>query len=731
MGNLLFRKTVDQSLLKAGMTVPAEIHQKILEEMGIALNKGEKQSITITIQDRQYEAMITFVNHGEAYANRNVLQIRYGAKSRICQALNAVFAYSAEKIAQAEQPEERKQLSAEEEYIEVYAAGEKALTFQCHTKDREVPEGAEEKIKIKPVLEQLLNHYVKSRQETFAGHALAAYIRGDAPEALYETGLVDRRKYLITGSAGQGNWAMVPWLGIFYKEITTSATHGVYIVYLLAEDGNTLYLTLNQGCTETRKQHSKRETIRLMREKAGKIVAQIDNRGFAIDEYIDLGEGLTELGEMYQNGTIFYQKYTKGNVPEEAELREDLARMMAIYQEYVSWEQKQQPEGNTDPEPQGEEPAVKEVIAEIRKYVEAHGFSYREGLIENFYLSLKSKPFVILAGTSGTGKTRLVRLFAEAVGAASAEGGNGRYKLVSVRPDWSDSSDLFGHTNLKGEFVPGAIIDFIQDAGEHLEVPYFLCLDEMNLARVEYYLSDFLSIIETRRHAGSRIVTDQIVLDQAAKKVYGKLTIPENLYVVGTVNMDETTFPFSKKVLDRANTIEFSYVDLEPEFDLPQEEAEPVLRSNQFLKTEYLVLKADIKEEQRELAVRVCAELQEINKILQEANSHVGYRVRDEIVFYMLNNAQADLLEYREALDNEIMQKILPRIQGSSAAVKDLLCRLFQKVAGDYTGFSRDVVWKQMDAYLEGRDCVYRNSAQKICYMMRRYEEDGFTSYWL
>lgn len=109
----------------------------------------------------------------------------------------------------------------------------------------------------------------------------------------------------------------------------------------------------------------------------------------------------------------------------------------------------------------------------------------------------------------------------------------------------------------------------------------------------------------------------------------------------------------------------------------------------------------------------------------------MGYRVRDEIVFYMLNNAEADLLEYNYALDNEIMQKILPRIQGSSIAVKDLLCGLFQKFAGDYSGLNQDMIWKQMEAYMQGNDCVYRNSARKICYMMRRYEEDGFTSYWL
>lgn len=369
--------------------------------------------------------------------------------------------------------------------------------------------------------------------------------------------------------------------------------------------------------------------------------------------------------------------------------------------------------------------SIKEQIDLVKDYIASKGFSYDGELIENFYLSLKSKPFVILAGTSGTGKTRLVRLFSEAIGA--------NYKLVSVRPDWSDSSDLFGHVNLKGEFVPGAIIDYIHEAAkpENINKPYFLCLDEMNLARVEYYLSDFLSIIETRHKEDGYVVTDEVILDKAASDVYGKIILPENLYVVGTVNMDETTFPFSKKVLDRANTIEFSYVDLVPDFSEIPEKMEAQNCKNSLLKTEYITLMADITTEDRQFVSNICVELQDINKILQGAQAHVGYRVRDEIVFYMLNNKKAELLDRDIAFDNEIMQKILPRVQGSSASIKDMLCELYKKCAGDYTGLSQASVSEQMQAYIDTKDCKYKKSAEKICYMMRRFEEDGFTSYWL
>ena len=379
------------------------------------------------------------------------------------------------------------------------------------------------------------------------------------------------------------------------------------------------------------------------------------------------------------------------------------------------------------------EMTVKDQLAQIKEYIAMKGFSYEGNLIDNFWLSLKSKPFVLLAGTSGTGKTRLVRLFAEAIGATNE---NGRYKLVSVRPDWSDSSDLFGHVDLNGHFVPGAIIDFVKKAELDPEYPYFLCLDEMNLARVEYYLSDFLSVIETRGRKDGTIVTDPLVSpscygrDAVAAGKYGKVILPENLYVIGTVNMDETTFPFSRKVLDRANTIEFSFVKLN---ELPGSDAgdvDALNLGNEFLKTEYLSLKECMSEDANFQVL--CDKLEEINLILAKAGAHVGYRVRDEIVFYLLNNKKNGLLSAEEAFDNEIMQKILPRIQGSSTSVKNMLCDLFHYCAGDYTGLGGSSDSEQMQAYIDQKSAgKYPRSAEKIVFMTRRFEEDGFTSYWL
>jgi len=898
VNKLLLKKQVDQSLLKAGLTIPKKIQEEFLNGIGVYLTKGEKCPISIIVYGDTYEANITNVDFSEKYSTREVVQIRYAEKSPVCQKLREIFAYTLIDLSEVKettlQDEDIATPDETSEYIEIYAAGHATIELKCFVRsakadflkylggerdlagyqrsyklvfykcffellkmsgevsaadlthafrkyyidrkqmglvadvevDRviedienstaesvynlimrnpfnaisnhgfimkvsyagkeyfelnkhlrselkdtdidEILDIVDKKLKfyysridntisedgpMRELINKILNEYTSAKQGSFAGHPMGILFRRDLPNAIYNTGIVNSQDYLITGSVGQGNWATVPWICIFDRSITTSAQRGVYIVYLLSQDGNSLYLTFNQGCTEISNSHSKRETVAIMQQVAADIRENINSRGFNSDNGVNLGENLPNLAYYYQKGSIFYKEYRKGELPSEDELLDDLYRMMQIYRDYVLFKNsKSNQQSSHEAEMRvddtdeveitseimqyGEEEkmSVKEIISKIKEYISAKGFSYEDGLIENFYLSLKSKPFVILAGTSGTGKTKLVKLFAEAVGATSS---NGRYLMVSVRPDWSDSSDLFGHVDLNGRFIPGAIIDFVKQAEtDNTSRPYFLCLDEMNLARVEYYLSDILSVIETREFFGSIITSEPLVqekyygVDNSAVDQYGTIHFPENLYIIGTVNMDETTFPFSKKVLDRANTIEFSYVDLMPEVEAPNNTPAALDITNTFLKTEYLLLAQCMGEE---TVGEYCSELQSINRILQMANAHVGYRVRDEIVFYLLNNRKADLLNDNEAMDNEIMQKILPRIQGSSATVKSMLCELFKHCAGDYEGYQTDDndISSKMIRAAQHPECKYKKSAAKIAYMVRRYEEDGFTSYWL
>ncbi|MEG1254407.1 AAA family ATPase [Clostridium sp.] len=374
-----------------------------------------------------------------------------------------------------------------------------------------------------------------------------------------------------------------------------------------------------------------------------------------------------------------------------------------------------------------------DVVREIHNYISSKGFDYDQALIKNLYISLKAKPFVILSGISGTGKSKIVELFAEAIGATSD---NKRFSLVPVKPDWSDATDLLGYRNIKGEFTPGVITSVAYEAMMHPELPYFICLDEMNLARVEYYFSDVLSIMETRRvNEDGIIITnpliskEQVGTDTTAFDKYGDVYLPENLFIVGTVNMDETTFPFSKKVLDRANTIEFNKVDLSYSFeDRNTEDVEAKTYHNNLLKSDFLKLSHCI--EHKEIATKVIERLIEINNVLQEYNQHFGYRVRDEIVFYMIYATENDLLEFDAAFDMAVTQKILPKISGSSQDVQDLLISLFDKLNGCKT---------QNSTYLEDADIKkmkensldkYELTNEKIIYMIRRFIRDGFTTFW-
>ena len=164
--------------------------------------------------------------------------------------------------------------------------------------------------------------------------------------------------------------------------------------------------------------------------------------------------------------------------------------------------------------------------------------------------------------------------------------------MIPVRPDWTDSSELLGYRDLKGNYQSGRLIPLIQKAQEHPKQLFFVILDEMNLARVEYYLPEFLSVLETRRWNGEQVITDSILgigKSQPSSDFEGlaQLGWPANLYLIGTVNMDDTTHPFSPKVLDRAQTIEFSTVQLD--WPVAYESIDPMEGvASDFLATPYL-----------------------------------------------------------------------------------------------------------------------------------------------
>ncbi len=599
------------------------------------------------------------------------------------------------------------------------------------------------------LLIEIMNNYVHTRNhEPFGGNELAWKIRRDIPDLIIRQPFIDQAIYGVKGSPGQGNWAKVPWIAVFNQKITTTIQDGVYIVYLFSDDMSKLYITLNQGYTKTRQKLGRNATIEHMQEKSLRIRKLFQT----IEPSIQLNSEVTIGDDYYEKGTIAHKLYEVDQLPSDDELFSDLEAFMKLYEKYYVWfqENEQEPEvgKENDNEVDNElDPiishidsysSIKEEIARVGQYISNKGFSFEKGLIENLYLCLKSKPFVLLAGTSGTGKTKLIRLFAEAIGATVK---NGRFKMVPVKPDWSDATDLLGYRDLNGRFHPGVLTNFVIQASENPLLPHFMCLDEMNLARVEYYFSDILSILETREieNEGVKIVTDPLIpreylgTDPDVLRKFQWLTLPENLYFVGTVNMDESTFPFSKKVLDRANTIEFSYVDLNLPDNREGTDSQSKSLPNQFLKSRYLILNDCVKES--DFVNEVIQELTIINDKLMEAQLHFGYRIRDEICFYTIYNKESQLMSFEEAIDRMILQKILPRIQGSSPVIKRALLDVFKICINDSSsGLNPDsIIYPEMEQMIKGDtgEKTYIHSATKLTYMMRRFEEDGFTSFWI
>ncbi|ASK64211.1 hypothetical protein CFK37_19705 [Virgibacillus phasianinus] len=356
-----------------------------------------------------------------------------------------------------------------------------------------------------------------------------------------------------------------------------------------------------------------------------------------------------------------------------------------------------------------------EIVSHIHNYISMKGFFYRIEEIKNLFLSLRTKPFVII---SGTGKTKIVELFAESLGATDD---NGRYKLIPVRPDWSDGSDLLGYVDIKGDFQPGPLTKIIQNASNDKDNPYFVVLDEMNLARVEYYFSDFLSVMESRKWEEGEIVTTAILPEE---QLQDRLNIPPNLYIIGTVNMDETTHPFSKKVLDRANTIEFNEVKLD-HFLFPDsnDEAQPKLLNNERIQSQFLYLK-DAYSKHKSIIHDVTERLIEINELLSPIQAHIGYRVRDEICFYLIYSRY--LMKFDKAFDYQLHQKILPRITASETQAFEVLKGLYQ--------FCTSHQFEEIEPDNQAeviKNAKYPKSAKKIHEMLGRGQSDGFTSFWI
>lgn len=373
-------------------------------------------------------------------------------------------------------------------------------------------------------------------------------------------------------------------------------------------------------------------------------------------------------------------------------------------------------------------------------------------LTKAYLPAMLTKPFLLLAGISGTGKSRIVKQMAfescpDIPALRSDKTAPGNYELIEVKPNWHDSSELLGYESEIGgpHYVVTPFVRFLVKAMRYPDVPFFVCMDEMNLAPVEQYFAEFLSVLESRKLLSDGTITseplikadifskyaDQLHRDlditdtETYKAVYDRLKndglrLPSNLIVVGTVNMDETTHQFSRKVIDRAMTIEMNIEDAETPFknffeggdalhyyDNPQPKdlfLSKVVQASEALS----ILDA---EDASYLKENVPGLLHSLNSALNGTPFKIAYRVQNELILYFFSLREENPDEAAEALlaqamDAILMMKVLPRIEGD----EDLL----------------DKPLKALAQFTEN----YPQASRKIAEMQERLPQAHFTCFW-
>jgi MoxR-like ATPase len=286
-------------------------------------------------------------------------------------------------------------------------------------------------------------------------------------------------------------------------------------------------------------------------------------------------------------------------------------------------------------------------LGEIKTAIEEQGGFFSDEIMRRYHVGLNHldhKHFVILTGLSGTGKTSLAMMYARAVhGIHDRNEEDPLFFPCPVRPDWTDPSGLTGYYDpLSEEYIVPPFLQAVLTAHEHPDSPVFVLIDEMNLARVEYYFSDVLSAIETGEPISLHENSDPAT-GSTGEEIPPELPMPANLYITGTVNIDETTHPFSDKVLDRAVTIDTSDIDIEG-FLEHLETQDPTLREAIGASNDLLV---------------------EMWDLLEPHGQGFGYRVTEEIIRYLDLTQTEDIGNIRESLDHAIAQKILVTLSGS------------------------------------------------------------------
>jgi MrcB-like, N-terminal domain/AAA domain (dynein-related subfamily) len=605
----------------------------------------------------------------------------------------------------------------------------------------------EPEARIKNAFDNILSNYLRARRKPF-GREPALWKVFEAVCEHLENHVSNRPTLKIKWSVGRGGWVRVPWIAIVDERETKSTRHGVYPVYLFREDLSGVYITLNQGIDLLKDEQGAPASRRILREHAEHLRSHLPafqtlkDAGFSTDNGIDL-HTTGKLVKNYEASIVSYKFYRRSEIPHDPKLLKDLEQLLVVYDEYLQrlpFSGPQAPALKIVPKPAPKHAELSSATQEVISYIANRGFVYAPWQIAQYITAIRTKPFLILGGVSGTGKSKLAAMIAEATGGVS--------KLLPVRPDWTDSSEVLGYSDLEDKFRPGPVLEIARAATADPDLLHTCILDEMNLARVEQYFAEVLSKIEDRVPQANGGYRTKQLLGQTVRGTdpeWVTVCIPENLAIVGTVNVDESTHGFSRKVLDRAFTIELSEVHLRNW----KPNGGPVRAPSTWPMTWWNPIKIHLSELSNATAAqlseinRAITALDAINQLLGPAQLQIAYRTRDEVAFYLLHAQQiSDAFidgegDAVDPLDLALQMKILPRITGSSSAIRKCVLGLLGWATNGTpleSGDQANSLLKRWEKF--GRPSTLINSkyprlSARLCLMWQRLDADGYTSYWL
>ena len=490
-------------------------------------------------------------------------------------------------------------------------------------------------------------------------------------------------------SFGKGNQARVPWIA--FLNGTDNVQEGIYPVYLFYKDKNLLILAY--GVSET----------------------HASNRKWNISNVKTIEQYFTEnnLGKPERYGSSFvFKSYETNKDIVEDEINNDLNRIISFYKANSGESKK----ASVLPESFDQTTFFHSALKA--------GYFIEKMFCSRFCASLLTKPFVILTGLSGSGKTKLAQAFVQWICQDVSQ-----YRIIPVGADWTNREPLLGYPNALNpeEYVKpdSGVLDLIIQANNQPDLPHFLILDEMNLSHVERYFADFLSVMESK---------EEIPLyaeGTVENGVPAKLKVPSNLFIIGTVNIDETTNMFSPKVLDRANTIEFR---------VTQDEMKNFLGNIKDINMDALTGKgAGMAKSFLDMASNKSFATKDIDAInatlvqffgeLKKTGAEFGYRSATEILRLIHQLTFLDnKLTTNQKIDIAIIQKLLPKLHGSRRKLCPVLETLGTFCISGEVKIIKDV-FEKPDFDFGASSVLYPLSLEKIARMYRGAIDNGFASF--